>query len=170
MRSTKLIFSIVCLLFAFGSLANAKKSSKTAPESLLLDCFNKLNYGACEKADVFCENGDGMACVAIGGYWLTQQDLSKSLYYNKRACLLGKTNSCDFYLKASQNESERAKLQGEIDDLNRTNRQRNITNSLGAASKFLNDNQQPTQQTTKCETKPVYGMDGRLIKYNTVCK
>lgn len=165
----KLTIGFIAVTILYICDLQAKSSLKKASVPLLAECMNG-EFSACAKADAFCDSGDGMACKIISTYWMGQKDLPKALSYSKRACQLGDTKSCDYYLQASKNENTRAELQAEIDQETKIQRQKKVINTLGAASKILNDTPPPVQQTTNCETKPVYGMDGRLLKYNTVCK
>lgn len=189
MKTFKTIFFLLLIMAVMtNDYAQAKTKVKKASKLELEKCEDKLNYGTCEKVEVFCKDGDSRSCVSLAIYWQKQGDSDQMLSYVKLACENGDQTACDSYGKLYTGHVESQAMSDKMKELeaqkraiaeqnaeieNQQKKQRMIQ-GLQQMSGFMNQlnqptNPQPKQQKCRTVVRPSNGMDGATAYYDTVC-
>ena len=170
----------LCLVFMFTSIALAKVpiAKRREAMSLNLACQSDRGGTACSKLKDACESNNGQACLYIGLQLVEDNQIDRALALFERACSLGSEMGCEKHGRFEHHmagnddfDFQPATKRGTV-VVPPTAIQQDQDATIRALQNLNDAWNKPKQQNNQqsCTTRPFYGPDGRILRYDTECQ
>lgn len=163
-----------------------KNNSKTAWKALQAACHNGHTL-ACEqeekqkaqekRLDRECSDKKASSCVSVADLKYSIGESDWAIYYLEKACQLGDKKACDVEIQMQTlNEERQAHAELKAKEIQmRIEKQKQIktTNSLILMNQLFQPSQHggpAKRKGTRCSTRPIIDVFGKLVRYETDCR